>query len=127
MKTKCNYNVDENVEKNIKTPLFTEELLQAENPHEIIQGTLQFQIPEKQPASIPGQENGIQWQLVFHGTIDGWPDLKQELPFTVYPATQTTPKHRAVFQLLVPGAEAAFTPASARGWRESGFPFPATR
>ena len=71
--------------RTVKTPLFTKELLQTESQHEITQGTRQFEIPEEQPASEPGKESGIQWQLVFHGNIDRWPDLKQELPFTVYP------------------------------------------
>jgi hypothetical protein len=52
---------------------------------EIAQGTLQHIIPENRPASRPGQENGIEWQIVFHGDIARWPDLKAELPFIVYP------------------------------------------
>ncbi len=69
----------------IKTPIFEDELLSTARQNEIAQGTLQFRIPEEKPFSLPGNDSGIQWQLVFHGDIPRWPDLKQELPFTVYP------------------------------------------
>lgn len=69
----------------IKTPVFDEELLATDSQNEIAQGTLQFQIPEEMSSSIPGNDGGILWQLVFHGDIHRWPDLKQELPFIVYP------------------------------------------
>ena len=72
----------------VKTPILTQELLQTGSPNEIAQGTLQFQIPEEQSASRPGNHGGIRWQLIFHGDILRWPDLKQELPFTVYPADE---------------------------------------
>lgn len=74
----------------VKTPVFTQELLQTVSPHEIAQGTLQFHVPEDQSASVPGNHNGIRWQLMFHGDIPRWPDLKQELPFTVYPEAPST-------------------------------------
>jgi len=51
----------------------------------IAQGALQFAIPEDQPPSEPGNDGGIRWQILFHGDIFHWPDLKKELPFTVYP------------------------------------------
>lgn len=69
----------------VKTPIYTEELLQTDGRNEIAQGTLQFTIKEDQAYSIAGNHSGIRWQLVFHGDIPRWPDLKQELPFTVYP------------------------------------------
>ncbi|VGO22775.1 hypothetical protein [Pontiella sulfatireligans] len=70
----------------IKTPVYEEELRQTENNQgEIAPGTLQFQIPDDQPASRLGRTNGICWQTVFHGDIARWPDMKQELAFTVYP------------------------------------------
>lgn len=69
----------------VKTPLFETELLQTQNQFEIAQGTFQFTIPTDQPASRPGNSNGIQWQIDFLGDIARWPDLKCELPFTVYP------------------------------------------
>ncbi len=72
--------------RTVKTPIFEEELLTTDRQNEIAQGTLQFRIPEEKPCSLPGNDGGIQWQLVFHGDIPRWPDLKQELPFTVYPA-----------------------------------------
>ena len=71
--------------RTIKTPVFNDELLATDRQNEIAQGTLQFRIPEEKPCSIPGNDSGIQWQLVFHGDILRWPDLKQELPFIVYP------------------------------------------
>ncbi|MCF7849655.1 MAG: DUF3592 domain-containing protein [Kiritimatiellales bacterium] len=71
----------------IKTPQHDEELLQTDSQPEIAQGTLQFQIPEEVPPSRPkGFRGEIRWQLVFHGDIKRWPDLKEELPFTVYPS-----------------------------------------
>ncbi|MBN2683793.1 MAG: DUF3592 domain-containing protein [Pontiellaceae bacterium] len=69
----------------VKKPLFETALLQTGLQSEIAQGTLQHSIPENHPASRPGQENGIEWQIVFHGDIAQWPDLKAELPFIVYP------------------------------------------
>ena len=71
--------------RTIKTPIFDDELLSTDRQNEIAQGTLQFLIPEEKPYSLPGNDGGIQWQLVFHGDIPRWPDLKQELPFIVYP------------------------------------------
>jgi hypothetical protein len=70
----------------VKKPILTQELLQTGSPNEIVQGTLQFRIPEEQPASRPGNHDGIRWQLLFHGEIPQWPDMKEELGFTVYPA-----------------------------------------
>jgi len=69
----------------VKTPLFEDELLSTDKQNEIVQGTLKFRIPEEKPFSLPGNDSGIQWQLLFHGDIPRWPDLKQELPFIVYP------------------------------------------
>lgn len=69
----------------VRTPLHETELLQTQGQSEIAQGTLQFEIPEDQPASRSGNTSGIQWQLVFHGDIARWPDMKTELPFIVYP------------------------------------------
>ncbi len=69
----------------VKTPIFEDELLITDRQNEIVQGILQFRIPEEKPFSLPGNDGGIQWQLLFHGDIPRWPDLKQELPFIVYP------------------------------------------
>ncbi|MEN8254355.1 MAG: DUF3592 domain-containing protein [Verrucomicrobiota bacterium] len=69
----------------VKTPLHETVLLETESQNEIAQGTLQFTVPEEQPPSEPGNDGGIRWQLLFHGDISRWPDLKEELPFTVYP------------------------------------------
>jgi hypothetical protein len=69
----------------VKTPIFENELLTTDRQNEIAQGTLQFCIPEEKSSSIPGNNGGIRWQLVFRGDIARWPDLKQELPFIVYP------------------------------------------
>ena len=69
-----------------KTPIYEEELLHTDRPHELAQGALQFTIPADRPASRRGNSNGIQWQLVFRSDIPRWPDLKEELQFTVYPA-----------------------------------------
>lgn len=69
----------------VKKPLFTTEVLKTTNQAEIAQGTSQFEIPLKKPASRPGNHNGIRWQVVFHGEITRWPDMKDELSFTVYP------------------------------------------
>ncbi len=71
--------------RTVKTPIYNDELLATDRQNEIAQGTLQFRIPEEKPCSIPGNDGGIQWQLLFHGDIPRWPDLKQELPFIVYP------------------------------------------
>ncbi|RKX37532.1 MAG: hypothetical protein DRP64_17030 [Verrucomicrobia bacterium] len=70
----------------VKTPLHETILLETDSQKEIAQGTLQFPIPGEQPPSEPGHDGGIRWQLLFHGDISRWPDLKEELPFIVYPA-----------------------------------------
>lgn len=69
----------------VKTPLHETDLLQTDNQLEIAQGTLQCTIPVDRPPSRPGKKNGIEWQILFHGDITRWPDMKSELPFTVYP------------------------------------------
>ena len=74
--------------RTVKTPIFTKELLQTVSQREIAQGTLQFPIPNDEPSSEPSNDKGICWQLLFHGDIRRWPDLKQELPFTVYSTDQ---------------------------------------
>ena len=71
--------------RTVKTPLYEQELLQTESQLEIAQGTLQFTIPEDRPASRRGNTNGIQWKVAFNGDIGRWPDMKQEMGFTVYP------------------------------------------
>lgn len=69
----------------VKRPLYEEEIVCTENAFEITQGAATFKIPDDQPVSRPGNSDGIQWQLLFHGKIARWPDLKQELRFIVYP------------------------------------------
>ncbi len=69
----------------VKTPLFEQELLHSTLQHEIAQHAMPFTIPADQPASRHGSRDGIEWQLAFHGVIDRWPDLNEELPFLVYP------------------------------------------
>jgi len=71
----------------IKTPIHTLELLASTSANEIAQGTLQFIIQNEQPPSRPGNTNGIQWQLLFHGDIPRWPDVKEEFHLIVYPET----------------------------------------
>lgn len=68
-----------------KTSLHESQLLQTQSQPEITQGTLQFTIPQDLPTSRPGNTDGIRWQVLFHGDIARWPDMKEELPFTVYP------------------------------------------
>jgi hypothetical protein len=69
----------------VRTPIHEQELLITQKQHEIAHGTLEFQLPEDQPASRPGNHSGIEWQIVFHGDIVRWPDMKAEFPFIVYP------------------------------------------
>lgn len=69
----------------VKTPIYSEELLNAERQTEFVQGALQFPIPADQPASRPGNDNGIEWRLTYHGDIPRWPDMKEEFTFIVYP------------------------------------------
>lgn len=71
--------------RTIKTPLYECPLLQTDSQLEIAQGALEFLPPADRPASRPGSHNGFQWQLVFHGTIDRWPNMNDEFPFLVYP------------------------------------------
>jgi len=71
--------------RTVKTTLHEAMLLESGSQIEIVQGTLQFQIPEEGASTKPGNDGGIRWHLVFHGDIARWPDLKQELPFIVYP------------------------------------------
>ncbi|MDZ8119760.1 DUF3592 domain-containing protein [Pontiella sp. NLcol2] len=69
----------------VKTPIHETELMRSSEQHNIAQQAIRFTLPADQPASRPGNHDGIQWQLVFHGSIPQWPDLKEELPFLVYP------------------------------------------
>ncbi|WP_372809155.1 DUF3592 domain-containing protein, partial [Pontiella sp.] len=69
----------------VRTPIHEQELLVTQKQHEIAHGTLGFQVPKDQPASRLGNHDGIEWQIVFHGDIARWPDMKAELPFIVYP------------------------------------------
>ena len=68
----------------VKTPLYDGELKRTDSQAEIAMGTLQFTVPEELPPSRPGNHQGIQWHVLFHGDIARWPDMKTELPFTVY-------------------------------------------
>lgn len=71
----------------VKTPLYECELFDGSKNHEIAQGVLEFYIPQDQPASRPGNTNGIEWQVAFLGDIPRWPDIKDEFKFLVYPET----------------------------------------
>jgi len=71
----------------VKTPRYECELFDGNKSHEITQGVLEFYIPQDQPASRPGNTDGIEWQLVFLGDIPRWPDIKDEFKFLVYPET----------------------------------------
>ena len=68
-----------------KVSLYLEPIKEISDPFEMAQGTLSLHIPDELPASKPGFEDGISWKIIFHGTINRWPDLNQTSPFLVYP------------------------------------------
>ncbi|MDF7806385.1 DUF3592 domain-containing protein [Pontiellaceae bacterium B12219] len=68
----------------VRKPLFEESLFSSSSPVQIPQGALEFNVPEGYAVSRPGNDNGIQWQLRFHGDIPNWPDINDEFSFLVY-------------------------------------------
>ncbi|MDF7800516.1 DUF3592 domain-containing protein [Pontiellaceae bacterium B1224] len=71
--------------RTVKIPIYECEIFQSTRALEIPQGALQFIVPKDQPFSLPGSNDGIEWQLIVHGDIPKWPDIKEEFKFLVYP------------------------------------------
>ncbi len=49
------------------------------------QGRFQFSVPENLVPSLSVPNNEIVWALKCHGRIDRWPDISEDMPFTVFP------------------------------------------
>jgi hypothetical protein len=66
--------------------LFLEHTLaEARQMDDIRRGTATFAVPENVMPSFEARNNKIEWFLLVHGDIARWPDIKDELPITVYP------------------------------------------
>ena len=48
-------------------------------------GSLNFEVPAHLLPSFLSLNNRVDWQLVIHGDIPRWPDVKLILPFPIYP------------------------------------------
>lgn len=73
----------------VKKPLHDEQIFDTGQPTGIVQGTLRFKVPNGMlPSQRMVKNSAIRWQLLFQGTIPHRPDLKQELPFLVYPVSE---------------------------------------
>ncbi len=68
-----------------KIPLRTVPVFESQHNREIARNSIQFTLPPDLPPSRPGNDDGIEWQLLFHADIPKWPDLKESFKFLVYP------------------------------------------
>ena len=57
----------------------------TETRHVESRGSATFQIPSDTLPSFEASRNRVEWQLVVHGDIPRWPDVKETLTFPVYP------------------------------------------
>ena len=62
---------------------FEEQLFAADRVES--RGSLTFQIPHRGLPSFVAGHNEVEWQLVVHGDIPRWPDVKEVMKFPVFP------------------------------------------
>ncbi len=63
------------------------ELNRTSDPNEIASGQIGFLLPRDTMHSFAAENNKILWSLDTHGSIKGWPDVKESFQITVAPAT----------------------------------------
>jgi hypothetical protein len=61
------------------------ELHRTPDPHEIASGQVGFVLPQDTMHSFEAENNKILWSLDLHGSIKGWPDVKESFQITVTP------------------------------------------
>jgi len=61
------------------------ELYRTSNAGEIASGQVGFVVPPDTMHSFAAENNKILWSLDIHGSIKGWPDVKESFPITVAP------------------------------------------
>jgi hypothetical protein len=62
------------------------ELYRTSSPNEIASGQIGFIMPPDTMHSFEAENNKIFWRLDLHGSIKGWPDVKESFQITVTPA-----------------------------------------
>jgi len=60
-------------------------VIQAATPAEIRSGSVSLRIPADSVPSFNGQRHRVAWYICLHGGSDRWPNVRQELEFTVRP------------------------------------------
>jgi len=73
-----------------KNVFYRQEFLNTTDPHQISQGLIDIDIPEGLAPTFTAKNNKIVWNLILHGRISRWPDVKEEFEFTVLPARRKT-------------------------------------
>jgi hypothetical protein len=62
------------------------ELYRTSDPSEVASGQVGFIMPQHTMHSFEAENNKILWRLGLHGSIKGWPDVKESFQITVTPA-----------------------------------------
>lgn len=75
--------------------VFEQPILQRENfeipPGLSFEQSAQIEIPPDSMHSFRSDHNEVQWKLVVHGQISGWPDFERSFPLIVYPSALSKP------------------------------------
>jgi hypothetical protein len=61
------------------------ELHRTSDPYEIVAGQVGFVMPQDTMHSFEATNNKILWELEIHGSIKGWPDMKESFKINVAP------------------------------------------
>jgi hypothetical protein len=70
----------------------TVELAAADMPHDIREGRRSVTVPTDTMHSFEACHNKIVWALQVHGEIERWPDVKEQFPIVVLPASTQPPR-----------------------------------
>ena len=68
-----------------RNTFYETELYRTSNATEIVSGQVGFIVPPDTMHSFAAENNKILWSLDIHGSIKGWPDVKESFPITVTP------------------------------------------
>ncbi len=69
-----------------RSTFYETELYRTSDPNEIASGQVGFIMPPDTMHSFEAENNKILWDLDIHGSIKGWPDVKESFQITVTPA-----------------------------------------
>jgi hypothetical protein len=61
------------------------ELHRTSDSYEIAAGQVGFIMPQDTMHSFEAANNKIRWELEIHGSIKGWPDVKESFKINVVP------------------------------------------